>query len=235
MISSGFWHLALYSIGIWTGIILPCSIPPSISQQDSTSITPKFRFEDGIYVDFNAFRTNQPSFQWQDLQGQVVTNGSTLITKIESLQLSATQKKLDPENLWGLCIEGIPYIRVDLEGQPEAFTTFVGLSIRGKICFYKYSADTTRKVEVVAYNPINGLPFRRGTIEKKETGRLEKMLDFTTGETTDFNLSNFLLWIEDDRQLWQTIHDLPAQEANDKLLKSLMIYNDRNIVHLNKH
>lgn len=235
MISSGFWHLTLNVVCFWTGILLPCSVIPSFSQQDSTALTPKFRFADGIYADFNAFRNNLPSYQWQDLQGQVVTNGTTLVTKIESLQWRATQKELDPGNFWGLCIEGIPYIRVDLEEQPEGFTTFAGLSIRGKICYFNYSADTTRKVEVVAYNPLNGLPFRRGTIEKKETGRMEKMLDFDTGKTADFNVANFLLWIEDDRQLWQTIHDLPPREANEKLLKSLLIYNDRNIVHLNKH
>ena len=48
-----------------------------------------------------------------------------------------------------------------------------------------------------------------------------------TGEILDFNIDNFLQWIEEDRHLVETIERTPIDEVEEKLFRLLLIYVDR--------
>jgi hypothetical protein len=52
------------------------------------------------------------------------------------------------------------------------------------------------------------------------------------GERSDFTPDNFAKLIADDPQLQRSLADLSAKEAQDKLFKMLLIYNDRHPFHL---
>ena len=55
-------------------------------------------------------------------------------------------------------------------------------------------------------------------------------MNFETGEVADFTIENFLKWILDDPRLIQSINELSQEEAQEKLFKCLLIYDDRNEV-----
>lgn len=205
------------------------------AQSDSVAITPAFSFNDGIYFSFDELKRNQPTYNWSDLEGKVVSNPQTYITKIEQLSLINPQgKKLSPNDIWGVCIDGLPYIKVQTGEEDQQFASFAGLRIKGRISYFSYEADSTHLVEIAAYNPVNGRPFRKGRIKKTEQVEVKKMMHWHTGEISELKLDNALKWIEDDPQLYKTLIALPTPEAEQKLLKSLMIYNDRNLVYLIK-
>lgn len=219
----------------WPALILVMGRAVSIAQTDSVAVTPKFAFEDGVYLSYEDFRSNQPAYDWSELDGKVVSNAKTYTTKIEQLALKNQQNKtLVPANIWGVCIDGLPYIRVLTGEEDRYFATFAGLRVKGRISYFTYVADTIRMVEIAAYNPVNGLPFRKGRVKKTEQVEMEKILYWPTGEVLDFTLDNALKWMADDPQLYNTLVSLPQEEAREKLLKSLMIYNDRNLVYLIK-
>lgn len=67
-------------------------------------------------------------------------------------------------------------------------------------------------------------------IEREMDIKVEKMLHFQTGETADFTVGNFRKWILDDPRLIQSINELTPNEAQEKLFKCLLIYDDRNEV-----
>ena len=201
------------------------------SAQDTVVVTPTFKFAPGVYLTFEAFQQNQPDYLWEEVQTNLAFNPKTFMTQVEYIQLkNAAEDSLDLQQIWGFCIEGIPFIRLPQEAISKELTTFAGLQVRGQICYFNYTTTITREVEITAYNPLNGRPFRQGTIEKTEDIVVEKMLDFSTGNIVDYSRQNLLIWIENDEKLYKTVAELPEAEVQQKLFKCLLIYNDRHAV-----
>ena len=53
------------------------------------------------------------------------------------------------------------------------------------------------------------------------------MLQFESGEILDFNVDNFINWIQEDQHLIETIEKTPIEEVRQKLFRLLLIYVDR--------
>lgn len=205
------------------------------AQTDSVVLTKNFKFKDGLYMDFASFQKNQPTYSWIQLDGSLVTNPQTFITKVDYLYFKGKKdRQIDLSEVWGLCLGGIPYMRLKEKEATDGVVEFAGLRVRGKICYYTFEEEVTRMVMVKAYNPLTGRPFRSGEVPTQETVIQERMLHFETGETLVFNVANFLDWISDDKQLWNTLKDMPEEEIEEKLFKSLLIYDDRQAVYTKK-
>ena len=50
---------------------------------------------------------------------------------------------------------------------------------------------------------------------------------FETGELKPYSVANFKQWAQDDTRLMKSIERLSEQEAQEKLFKSIKIYNER--------
>ena len=109
---------------------------------------------------------------------------------------------------------------------------FVGLKVRGKLCYYAYETKEERWVEIAAYNPLTGKPFRKGKVSKEIEVVREYLLHFENGQVRAFDKAGLLHFIEDDEQLWKTVDELTDEEVKRKLYKCLLIYDDRNPVYL---
>ena len=83
---------------------------------------------------------------------------------------------------------------------------------------------------MAAYNPLTGRPFRTGKVLREKEILVERMLSFETGQLADFNLENFKTWIADDSTLLKSFLELTPAEQQEKLFKTLLIYDDRNLV-----
>ena len=140
------------------------------------------------------------------------------------------EKKL--ENIWGFCLEGIPYINLNLED--SLLEKFAGLRVRGKICYYTFDEEQPRTASISAYNPFTQKPFRTSEVAVTEKVRHEMMIRLEDGAIERFKVENFKHWISDDTQLTATLTDLAKEEVAEKLFKCLLIYNDRNEVLVNK-
>ncbi len=215
--------------------ILGCWVDIS-AQADSLILTKNYRFNDGVYLSFEAFQSNTPDYEWGDLKANLVTNPQTFITHIQYVFIKneSGDIPLDLNKVWCVSLAGIPYLRLD-ENDPENNTTsFAGLQLRGKICYFSFDDLRRVKIPIHAYNPYNGRPFRSAVIEREKQVRIEKILNFETGEIADFNVRNLKNWIQDDPRLLETIDSLSEEEAEDKLFKCLLIYVDRNVVRIKR-
>ena len=191
-------------------------------------VTKNFKFNDGIYLTFEAFQQNRPDYLWTEVNHQVFINGDSFISKAEDFIL-ASGKKIPAADVWGYTYNGIAYIRID--AKEEAFATFSAIRVRGELSYFIYTEEVEKWVEINAYNPLDGRPFRTGKVLTKENVTREKILHFQTGMIEDFSLTNFLRIVETkDIQLWNALKDLPAAEAQEKLFKCLLIYDDRHEV-----
>lgn len=208
-------------------VILQCSL---LAQQNGNLITKNFKFNDGIYLTLQDFQKNKPNLTWNQVSSTLASSDEGFIVQVESIKTA--EQVLDLEQVWGIAIKGMPYIRLPKGEVTNAATIFAGMRVRGKICYFSYDAVIKEMQEIKAYNPLTGRPFRTAKLPVEKDVKREKILDFNSGQIMDFNKVNFLSWIEDDRQLWNTVRDFTNEEAQEKLFKCLLIYVDRNEVYL---
>ncbi len=202
-------------------------IPFVVNAQDSSVVTKNFSFTDGIYLSFEEFQTNMPSFLMEDIHMQSFTNPQTFLTQVDSMYHLETKRMVDPEEIWAICKDGIPFIKLPENEIYRQLPTFAALKLRGKICYYTYPDYRIKIVPIKAYNPLTGYPFLEGEVERDEKIVVEKILHFETGEVVDFNVENLLKWIQEDRHLVETIERTPREEVKEKLFRLLLIYVDR--------
>ncbi len=213
-------------------IVLLVSIPLlGFSQPDSTLVTKNFKFTDGLYTSFEEFQQNKPKYLWEDIRISLASNPQTFLIQVERV-ISRNGEPIPVESLWGLTLQGIPYIQVDSSLSRKPLPSFTALRLRGKLCFFEVAVDTVEEVKMAAYNPLTGLPFREGSVEKPLTLWFKYLIPFATGEIIPFTLKNFLELIQDDPVLHRTYRNLSPEEAEERLFKGVLIYDDRNPVYI---
>ena len=202
----------------------------AFGQKDSLGLlTKNFKFEDGIYLSFEDFKQNEPSISWDSVYASLHTNPQNFITLVDTIQSKEKNEKLN--GLWGFSLAGIPYVNINVMNE-AGLQKYVGIKVRGSICYYIMEEKYQQTETITAYNPLTGVPFRQADIVTEKEREKPFMMSFETGETVEFNQENFLDWIKDDEQLVKSVKNLSPQDRADKLFKSLLIYVDRNPVYV---
>jgi hypothetical protein len=188
-------------------------------------LTKNFKFQDGVYLDFEDFQNNKISLSWDSVYAKLYTNPQKMITLVDSLKHDG---EVLNQAVWGFSLGGIPY--VNLKRKNEAgLDVFVGLKVRGNICYYRVE-EVKEKVETIkAYNPMTGVPFLQDEVVTKVEVENSFMLSFESGKIAALTKENFLEWIENDSKLTQTVKRIEGN-VKEKLFKCLLIYDDRNPV-----
>jgi len=189
-------------------------------------LTKNFVFRDGIYLSFESFKNNSPDVSWEKVKLVGYTNPQSLMTQV--IEIQTDTGVFDLKTTWGMCVDGTPAIRI--KEDLGLMTHYAALLWRGKICYYYYEKEVEKEVEVSAYNPLTGKPFRTGIVKRKIPTILEKMLDWETGKKADFTVSNFKEWVAEDEDLIDRVNKMTEAEADEMLLDLLKNYSDRNVV-----
>lgn len=210
-------------------MLLCCCTLLLLPIQAQKKITKSFSFEDGVYASHQDFKRNRPSFPLYripsfgyNLDGEknLLFLSQTAMDKLSESEI----KSLD--NIWGICVKGKPYMKVSPQGKDGA-VYFVRYHILGNICYLYYPSIQNKEVEMFVYHPLTGDKVGRKTVVNKERTLIKKLMRFETGELKEYTLENFKTWAKDDERLLKTINNLPDGEANEKLFKTIKIYNDR--------
>ena len=221
----------IHRFKLWNSLFFIC-FSAIVSAQDSVLVTKNFKFQDGVYLNFEAFQRNKPSFIWADIETNLATNKATFQTQCEYLRQRATGDSVKMDTVWGIVINGIPYIKLPQSAQKHSASVFSGLILRGRLCYFQYDDIVEEIVPITAYIPETGAPYVTKNIINKKTVVREKLLEFVSGRISDLSLANFKSLIEDDPELVNTLNALSGKELNEKLFKCLLIYNDRHPVYI---
>ena len=199
-----------------------------VGQTDSlVMLTKNFKFQDGVYLSFVDFQNNNASLAWDSVYAKLHTNPQKMITLVESVKYKDKEENIN-DKIWGFSLGGIPYVNLQRKNK-AGLDVFVGLKVRGNICYFSIE-EVEEKVEIIkAYNPRTGIPFREGEVVTKREVENSFMLSFHTGEIAALTVDNFLNWIRTDPKLSKTVKAID-QNIDDKLFKCLLIYDDRNPV-----
>lgn len=195
-----------------------------------TQLTQTFRFESGVYLTFEAFQKNTPDIKAVDIAGNFFINEKTKQAKVEYITLKASNEKLDLDNMWGIVIRGVPYVKAAPNLPAHSLKVFAAMEVRGNICYYAYDDIEEKEVTFKAYNPLIGKPFRTGKAMRKLPIIKEKMLRFATGEVADFNYQTLIKWAAAEPDIIQALKSLGPVKAEDRLFDALLLYNDKHPV-----
>ena len=212
-------------------LLLAVTFSPLLMQgQDTVWISKQFKFHDGVYARFEDFQRNRPSWSWDSLEVEAVTNPQTFLTQVAHIRFP-DGRAINPDSIWGVAIGGIPYLRLPRDATRKPLTAFAGLQVTGILCYYNYETTEADTVEMKAYNPVTGVPFRKGKVERTQTVLHEYMLHFRSGMTAPLTREHLSAWTADDYRLSEAIAVLPDEDLQQKLFKGLLIYVDRNPVY----
>jgi hypothetical protein len=199
---------------------------------EAQAITKNFKFQNGVYKTLEEWQRNRPTWVWDSLDAGVLTNPQTFLTQVEHLTVLKTGKTIVPDSIWGVVLDGIPYLRLPKQSVQKPLTAFAGMQLRGKICYFSYETVQTVRVPITAYNPLNGLPFISKIIENERIVIHEKIFLFETGAVQDLTPDNFKSWVTDDKDLITAVSALKGDALNERLFKCLLIYDDRHPIYV---
>ena len=198
--------------------------------QDSMDyIQPVIDFEDGFYLSFEDFKQNKPSHSLKELKPFVYrhdADANGLFFDQTTLDAFPTTSFKEMDALWGICIEGMPYIKVETDSSAY----FTKLYVVGNISYYYYRTFVPKTILMNVYNPFTGKIMGTKPVVNHERIQMEKMFKLNDGVVMDFNYENLKEAVSDDSELLTTLTQLPESEREEKIFKILLIYNDRNPV-----
>ena len=200
--------------------------------QKPTVITKNFKFNNGVYATYADWQRNQPTMPLDSIETNLAVNPKTFFMQMEFAKHKKTHRPIVLDSIWGIVIDGIPYIRLPRNELEKSAYCFAGLVLRGRLCYFNYETIKHSQVPITAYIPQTGEPYITKKVPKEETVVREKLIYYETGEIVDLSLNSFKKLISDDKELVATVNDLKTNELKEKLFKCVLIYNDRNPVYL---
>ena len=195
-------------------------------------LTQTFKFQSGVFLSYEEFQSNQPSYNGNEIKAAYFHNPQTEEIKVEYIRIKAADTYLNLDSIWGISIKGIPYVQVAINKPIKEIKTFAKMEVRGNICYYFYNDIERKKIPFSAYNPFTQRPYRTAVLERDIPVVREKILRFETGIVTDFTYDNVLAWIQNEPELVQALSSLGKQQAEKGLFKTLLLYDDRHEVRL---
>jgi hypothetical protein len=216
-------------------LIMMCPVA-GFAQKDSivmVKFTPEFKFEDGIYLNFQQVKANSPipksrllttsSYDDKDFFDYVLD--SKTLSFYDQLGVKQTVAAAD---IWGFCRNGILYIRLD--------DNYHRITIVGQICHFVATITTydTRYYDPYYYNPYNYYNYRYGAYPTVTTNSemRQYLLDFNTGKVMDYEISELEVLLMQDPELHDEFAALRKKKKKQQKFLYIRKFNERNPLYL---
>ena len=196
------------------------------SQSDTISnkyikYTPKFKFADGIYLNINQFKNNNPISK-----SRIVTNLDSedfdffdrLLEneKITLYDKLGNQKEVEVRNIWGYSNKGI--VHVNFNGE------FNRIPVVGKIChFVSVYTYIDHSQPDMSYN--NTAYYNNGV---RRTELRQYLLDTETGKVYDFTVKAVEVLLMNDTKLYDEFNNLRRRKKRKLKFLYIRKYNTNN-------
>lgn len=207
-------------------IILSSSI---FAQNGQIKYSPAFKFNDGIFENFQQVKQNKPIPKTQILTDIDYNSFNFFERILEQKSITVydnlgVNREINPKNIWGFSDKGILYININ--------ETFNRIPVFGNISHF--IADKT-VVEYDPYNRTGSYNYYNSPQYTTKTVMMQYLLDFKTGKIYDFNYETVEKLISDDINLYEEFSKL--RKRKKKKLKFLYIrkYNKKHPIYFPKN
>jgi len=206
------------------------------AQTDSTGMvkfTPDFKFEDGIFVNFDQVRQNSPIPKSRVITTVAYDEPDFFERVLQEKRIAlydnlGTRQEISTKNLWGFSRNGVLYINLN-EG-------YYRITIVGNICHFVASLTTYSG----NYNPYNYYgnpyynnypyynPYYSSYPSSTNSEMRQYLLDFKTGNVLDYEVESMELLLMTDPELHDEFASLSGKKQKQLKFMYIRKFNERN-------
>lgn len=200
-----------------------------LSGDKNLPLNEDFPFIDGVYMTFEDFKGNCPTYKGSDVELFYIDSSSYHLQHISKIKLK-TGKKIPLKSVWGICYQGKPYVKFKnsptVVGKNKNFfgenvNTFYQIDIIGSLCVF----NAEEKVSSFQYSTFSNMPAERESMINNNL-----ILDITSGSFYNLDFETVAFFIKNDEFLFDQM--LYYQyESSVNLYDFIINYNLRNPVY----
>ncbi len=219
-------HIPLSLIAIiWSAVFVFAQ--ENGSNKNSIKYTPAFKFTDGIFLNFQEVKDNNPipksqilteiNYNSFDFYDKLFEN--EYITIYDNLGI---KKEVDTRTIWGFSNKGIIYININDE--------FNRIPVFGSISHF--IANKT----VIDYNPYmyGNTHYYYSDPYNEKTVMMQYLLDFETGKIYDFTSGSVKKIISKDLELYEEYTKLSKRKQKKLMFLYVRKYNEKHPIYFPK-
>jgi hypothetical protein len=218
-----------------------------LSAQDSTGMvryTPEFKFKDGIYLDFDEVKQNNPipkaklltSIDYNDREFfKRILEGD----KIYFYDNMGVRQEIAKNTIWGYARNGVLYVQIQ--------DNFNRITFIGNICHfvadittmdsryyspYGYDPYYSPYSYSSYYNPYNPYysPYRQSSLARNELKQY--LIDFESGKVLEFDVENTELLLMKDTKLYDEYVQLSRKKKKELMFVYIRKFNEKNPLYI---
>lgn len=202
--------------------------------------SPDFRFTDGIFIDFEQVKLNDPipkaklltsaDYNDRDFFDKVFTND-----KIYFFDNLGVRKEINKGDIWGFSRNGVLYIQVQ--------SKFNRITFVGNICHFVADITTydNRYSPYGYYDPYYSpysynsyyspyssyySPYPQSSVARNEIKQY--IIDFETGKVLDYDSESVEILLMKDPELYDEFVKLPSKQKKEQLFVYIRKFNEKN-------
>lgn len=221
-------------------------------RQDMVKFTPDFRFRDGIYLNFEQVKANDPIPKAKLLTSTDYNDREFFKKLIESGKIyyydnMGIRQEVVTNDIWGYSRNGILYIQVQ--------ENFFRITFVGSIChfvadittydpryynspygyydpYYSYYSPYSMYpgYGYGSYYPGSYYPYRQSNYARSEVKQY--LIEFETGKIMEFDMQNTEMLLMKDPQLYEEYVQLPRKKRKDLMFVYIRKFNEKNPLYI---
>lgn len=232
-------------------VAISCSVFIPLYGQEKEGMvkyTPDFRFNDGIYLNFDQVKMNNP-IPKAKLLTSVDYNDREFFKKILDMDKIyfydelGVRQEIEKGSIWGYARNGVLYIQIQ--------GNFNRITFVGSICHfvadittydsryynspYGYYDPYYSPYGYGYYNPYNSYyspysPYRQSNMSRTELKQY--LIDFESGKVLEFDIANTELLLMKDNELYEEYMQLSRKKKKNLMFVYIRKYNEKNPLYI---
>ncbi|MCP4123636.1 MAG: hypothetical protein GY751_17950 [Bacteroidetes bacterium] len=194
--------------------------------QDIIPLNNDYPFKDGIYMSFEEFKGDNPTYGVGEFRIDDVDSSDydlTKVRKIKVLNKKGKRKNLSISKIWGLSYEGIPYIYYrglgSVNNPLSNYDKLTRIDVIGSICMFRLEHQN---------NSYNTNTFTNKMIHDKQVFVLDMLMDMSSGKVHPFDYYSVKHYIDNDPDL---LYELQVHLQEINLYDIVFAFNNRHLVY----
>jgi len=205
--------------------------------------TPEFRFNDGIYLNFDQVKLNSPIPKAKlltsiDYNDREFFKKILEIDKIYFYDNMGVRQEIAKNTIWGYARNGVLYVQIQ--------ENFNRITFIGNICHFVADITTYDSRYYNSpygyydpyyspygyssyYNPYYS-PYRQSNIARNEMKQY--LIDFESGKVMEFNVENTELLLMKDSQLYEEYVQLSRKKKKELMFVYIRKFNEKNPLYI---
>lgn len=235
--------LVAVSLFISTAPLIPLQ---GQDKEGMTKYTPDFRFNDGIYFNFEQVKSNKPVSKAKlltsiDYNDREFFNKILEIDKIYFYDNLGVRQEIAKNTIWGYARNGVLYVQIQ--------NNFNRITFVGNICHFvadvttydnRYNNSPYGYYDPYYspygygnyYSPYNSYysPYRQSNMTRNELKQY--LIDFESGKVLEFDVENTELLLMKDNQLYEEYVQLSRRKKKVMMFVYIRKFNEKNPLYI---